>query len=132
MNLNAAFWIGNVIRYFKLARIVKPTVKDLFADFVWLDYIFSDVNLDPDLYREVSEWVKKLEEEYEENQRISEDDALKLFQDATKWEDLIDRLLLERQVFELIRSGALNQKALIAASKDDSQSVKTPTFHPKF
>jgi len=81
----------------------------------WNGLSFFD--LDPDFEGEISGWAKKLDENYDKDLRITDDEALKLFQDATKWEDLINRFLLERPVFELIRSGALNQKALLALSE---------------
>ena len=119
MNLNQAFWMGNIIRYLKLARSIKPTSKDLYTEFAFLEYTLSFVDLDDELEHEISKWVKKLAENYEKDSRITDDEALKLFQDATKWEDLINRLLLERPVLDLIRSGALNQKALLALSEGE-------------
>jgi hypothetical protein len=118
-----AFDLGTVIQNFKLARIVKPTVDDLFGDFAYLDWSYEFWGLDArDFLLDIRLWIKELEKKEEKNARITEDDALKLSQDATKWQHYLAGLLHERQVIELVRSGTLNQKALIDASKGETNA----------
>ena len=122
MNLGDAFWLGNIIQYIKRARSIKPTVKGenlLLENFQRLETWLRENDLDHHLQGEVSQWIKKLDKNYKENQKITDVDARKLFRNASKWRDLLIRLLYGRRVLELIRTGALNQKALLDTSKGE-------------
>lgn len=116
MNLQNAFAIGTTLQYIKRSGSIQTTVKGenlLLENFGRLESYIKEADLNHHLQSTISEWINKLEKNYKENQKITEDDAKELFQDTTTWETLINRLLSERQVLELIRTGALNQKALI-------------------
>lgn len=122
MNLDDAFWIGVVLQYCKRAKTAKPRVKGeshVLENLQWLDHCLKENDINHQLQDENSQWIKKLDKKYEENQKITDVDVSRLFRDATKWQNLMMRLLQERRVLELIRTGALNQKALIDLSKGE-------------
>lgn len=119
MNLHDAFFVGIIIQYLKRTKVIKPTVKGenlLLESLRWLESSVKQNDLDHELQPEISSWVKTLEKKYGEDQKIKGDDAWKLARDADRWRDLLARLLLERRVLELTRTGALNQKALLDIS----------------
>lgn len=119
MDLNEAFNVGNLLQYIRRANLIKPNVKGdrlLLEALKWLESSVKQNDLDHDLQPQISGWVKKLEKKYGEDQKITDDDAIKLSRDASRWRDLLPRLLMERRVLELTRTGALNQKALLDIS----------------
>ena len=122
MELLDAFSLGASIEYAKRSRWIKPYVKGedyLLDDLKRLKSKLEKHDMNHRLISETSEWIKKLEKNYKEKQYVTETDAINLSLDASSWDDLAGRLLLERPVLELIKTGALNQKALLDTSKGE-------------
>ena len=120
MDIDDIYWIGQIIQYVKRIRVTKPTVKGenhLLYILKRLESYLEKNELNHDLQLEVSQWVKKLDKNYKENQKLTDGDTMRLYRDAFEWGAVINRLLIERRVLELIRTGALNQKALLDLSK---------------
>ena len=116
MNLKDAYQIGNIIQYIRRIRSIKPTVKGedlLLENLQWLESCLKENNVNHELQVKISRWIEKLDSNYEEKQEITDTDAEELYRDGSKWGTTLSRLLFERQVLELIRTGALNQKALL-------------------
>ena len=125
MNLDDVYWIGEIIQYIKRIRMTKPTVKGenlLLEALRRLESYLKGNDLNHGLQFEVSQWAKKLDKNYKEDQKIADDDGMKLYRDASEWGAVINRLLIERRVLELIRTGALNQKALLDLSKGETNA----------
>ena len=111
--------MGYGLQYIKRSLSIKPNVKGenfLLESFRRLESHLKECDLNHNLQAEISQWIEKLDKNYEENKKITNDDAETLFREAIKWAETISRLLQERRVLELTRTGALNQKALLDAA----------------
>ena len=119
MDLYDAFAIGIRLEYIVRSRSLRQTVKGeylLLEALQKIETTLKENGMNHYLQNAISRWIKKLDKNYEEKQQITESDAIDLSQDARDWQLLIFRLMMERPVLELTRTGALNQKALLDAS----------------
>ena len=107
--------MGLVIQYIKRCPQLRQYVKGenfLIDNLGFLKSYIEKLDINGGISFEVSNWIKTLEK-YKEKVQIDSRDATLLNESAGNWLSMINRTLVERKVIELIKTGALNQKALL-------------------
>ena len=132
MDLYDSFVLGGDIEYLKNVEEVRPIVKErkerprelsLARIFRRVRESLVDYEIDGPLLEETDRWMKRIKREYKAGETLRKAEAKELSEDASKWEAMIWRPLLERPIVELTRKGALNPKALLATSNREPSSL---------
>ena len=126
MDYSDIFTLASDLEYIKLSESSLPVVKG--KDWL-LDTMNGILTLlkycnieDESVYKELIEWIVKLNRSYKKGQRINKKDSKELSEDANRWGDLIYKELCARPCIEFQR-GALNQKALVDTSEGRASNI---------
>lgn len=114
------FWIGCNVQYARLCQRLNPPVRGenfLLDALEGMKRRLEEFEINSGMQGEVSEWIQKLRKSYGDKAKLRPMDASQLSEDADRWRDLLNRELIGRVIFEFLRSGALNQEALLATSE---------------
>ena len=120
MDLQQAYFIGWRLQYIKRTPSLKAYVKGdhyIIDNLRWMLYDLKEFSLSPISQNEIEGITKNLEEAYEEEKPLTDEDAEIITENVKLWHDRIKNELAERIMVEVFTDGTLNFKKLLSGGK---------------
>ena len=122
MDLLTTYSMGVTMEYLRMITSFKSNVYVKGERFIidCLKWIHRDLlknELSEVTQLEIEEIIKKLDESYDENQTLKDEDAIILNDRFIIWSDRIQNELNERKVIKVFTDGVLNPKQLLIGGK---------------